>query len=387
MVDNRQRHILLVFPPTRISRVDKMRGIFRFISETRNWTIDICQGELSSKAIDAADGIIATGMLSPLTISRITKSNMPTVFIEIENDRRRNVSDIISDPDEFARVIADYFANRGIYREFMAITGHSPHGFHLAVTTALRRIMKSRHISCKILSSATQMTFQRLPLAVFTCNDDIAAEAVNFAIGSGLRIPHELAVLGFSNDTVICENHRPSLSSIEPDFELQGYLAAKELDRIISAKKPTFKRTLTVGVKQIAERESSALPESGYGLIRQALAFIEANACQPLTVMDVVQHLGVSRRLVELRFRERYHRSVLETIRYFKLEITCRKLRESNDTIAKICEKCGWKSESLPKKMFRRMYHTTMREYRKNLGPHSRTPLGPKGQGFDIADA
>ncbi|MBO7683769.1 MAG: substrate-binding domain-containing protein, partial [Kiritimatiellae bacterium] len=39
-----------------------------------------------------------------------------------------------------------------------------------------------------------------------------------------------MAVLGVDNDALICENARPRLSSVQPDFEEEGRLAAETLD-------------------------------------------------------------------------------------------------------------------------------------------------------------
>ena len=84
----------------------------------------------------------------------------------------------------------------------------------------------------------------------------------------------------------------------------------------------------------------------------------------PISVGDVIAYLGVSRRLVELRFREVRKESILDTIRNIRLDLTKAELLSSTDSIARICEKCGWQSENAPKKLFRRRFGMTMREWR-----------------------
>jgi len=366
-----QKNVILVFPATRVARMDKMRGVLRFAAEVNTWAIDIHQGELSSDLIAAADGIIATGHLSPTSRRILDASSAPTAFIELETKRKDNIVRVFSDPQEVARQIATYFLNRGIYRGITVIArNESPafHSFHSTCASTLNAIFKANDLTCSVITSATELNLDSLPLAVFASDDDLAAQAARFCRDNGLRIPQDVAVLGFSNDVVLCENTIPRISSVEPDFELQGYVAARELARMMSSRQPCPRKDISVDLKQIVERESTALPQTGEGLVRDALMFIKANATRPIGVTDVVRKLKVSRRLVELRFRERNNCSIHDSILKFRLEATAQELLNSKDSIAKVCERCGWRSENGPKKLFRKVYGMSMRDYRKSKG-------------------
>lgn len=368
------RHVILALPATRISRVDKMRGIFRFISESNTWTIEVVQGELTPRSIESADGIIATRHLSESSKRILERIDVPTVFIAMESARTLNVAHIGSSPREFARRIADYFLDQGLYNSGAILTpsGGARTGFHAACAKELAAIFSRKGLSFTTHTSANELCFDRLPLAVFAVNDDIAAMAIRFCHEKGLRVPQDVAVLGFANDTVFCENHVPSISSVELDFELQGYLAARELDRMMCGRRPRPCREIFVDLKRIVERESTALPQSGKGLVREAIAFIKANATRPIGVAEVVRKLKVSRRLVELRFRERNNCSIHATLLKFRLEATAQELLNSKDSIAEVCERCGWRSENGPKKLFRKAYGMSMRDYRKTEGRRSK---------------
>jgi len=343
-----------------------MRGVFRFVAEVNSWSIDIIQDELTPQSIASANGIIATGFISSASKQILEASSIPTVFIELESERTINVAHIASNPFEFAREIAEYFLTQGTYKNFIVITQPEAQPFHNACACELCNIFERRGVPCSKVSSESGLRFDRLPLAIFTGNDDLAVKAIHICKRKGLRIPQDAAILGFSNDTVLCENHTPSISSVEPDFELQGYLAARELDRIMSSTRPRQQREIFVDLKQIVERESSALPKAGIGLVRDALTFIKANATRPIGVNDVVKKLKVSRRLVELRFRERNNCSILHSILQHRLEATARELLQSSDSIAMVCERCGWRSENGPKKLFRKTFGMSMRDFRKN---------------------
>lgn len=364
MKENSPKHVVILFPTTRISRVDKMRGVFKFIAETKAWTIDILQGEPSAATMREADGFLATGLLPEKTMRRLRQTDKPTVFIELENPRTVNVSHVFSDTDAFARQVAGYFLKQGLYKGFVMLLPPDARPFHQSCLRSLRPIFTKAHVPFSPVAAAGEIDFSQTPLAVYAPNDELAAETIHRCQALGLNVPRDVSVLGFSNDVIFCENHRPSISSVDPDFERQGYLAARELARLMSARPPAKGRRLPVGILQIAERESTHLPQTGEALVRKALTFIRENARSSIGVMDVVRHLRVSRRLAELRFHERYDSSIRTAVLRFRLEATRAELRRSGDSIAKVCERCGWKSENGPKKLFRKFYKMSMRDYR-----------------------
>ena len=325
------------------------------------------QTELDEKALENADGVLITGDVPMGTRKILDQTNIPTAFIAIESARRTNVISVETDPAAIGRRISNYFLSRGIYEEFAVIQKSNPSPFYKECVSTINRCYKAAHIPCRnfterLLAPETL----RNPLAIFAVNDYLAARAIADCQACGLAVPRDVAVMGFVNDVVFCENNSPTISSAEPDFEQQGYLAAQELDRIMSARKICPKRTLSVGLKQIVERASTTLPHAGIGLVRNGLTFIRKNATRPICVTDVIAHMKVSRRLGELRFREITGRTILETIHDSRFAATKRALLTSDNSIADICEHCGWKSENGPKKLFRKKFGISMRDYRKS---------------------
>jgi DNA-binding LacI/PurR family transcriptional regulator len=70
------------------------------------------------------------------------------------------------------------------------------------------------------------------PSAVFACNDFVAFQVVQAAEGLGLRIPDDLAVVGFDN-VASADYFGPPLTTVEQQFEELGATAAAVLlDRI-----------------------------------------------------------------------------------------------------------------------------------------------------------
>ena len=85
------------------------------------------------------------------------------------------------------------------------------------------------------------------PCGVFAENDYAAGEVLDLAGKLRLRVPKSLAVIGADNDSSLCENTTPPLSSILLDFEQAGYRAAKILSSLIDTPRaPPVRETYSV---------------------------------------------------------------------------------------------------------------------------------------------
>jgi LacI family transcriptional regulator len=179
-----------------------------------------------------------------------------------------------------------------------------------------------------------------------------------------LRIPDQIRIVGVDNDTSICENLSPSLTSIEPDFELCGYLAGQLLfDQL--GKSPSAKPIcMTYGVKSVVERASTQDVKGSGRIVTAACEIIRLHANEGIDVAEVAKRLKVSRRLLELRFRDVLGIGVAEELRRVRLENVCRQLRNTGLSIREISEKSGFASSSHLNTLFRRTYGMTMRDYR-----------------------
>jgi AraC-like DNA-binding protein len=81
--------------------------------------------------------------------------------------------------------------------------------------------------------------------------------------------------------------------------------------------------------------------------------------------------LGVSRCFAEKSFRKSLGHSILEEIQTRRLERICSLLRETSLPIGEIGRRCGYSTEPYLKRLFKRTFGMTMREYRKLPRPMS----------------
>ena len=112
-----------------------------------------------------------------------------------------------------------------------------------------------------LLASERLLALPIRPTAIFASNDDMAAAAVATANRLGLRVPHDLSVVGF-DDTLIASTIWPGLTTIHQPVEAMGRAAIK----VVLEEMKRLRNGETGGPAQrklrytLVERESTAPP-------------------------------------------------------------------------------------------------------------------------------
>jgi LacI family transcriptional regulator len=117
--------------------------------------------------------------------------------------------------------------------------------------------------------------------------------------------------------------------------------------------------------KGVVRRQSTSLAAHDDSEIAAALRFIFERACDGIRVDDVCDHLAISRRRLEIRFRRAVGRSPGDEIREVRMERARSLLTETEMNIDDIANRCGYRHFSSFAKAFRQ--HTGVRpgEYRR----------------------
>ena len=326
---------------------------------------------------EGVDGIIVSAGGVESVLTEIAKTKIPVVLIGLSFfPRTTDVAFVHTDEKSIGSEAALFFLRDAHWSTIGYV--HSDfrnNGWDDDRARSFRTTLAKHSVNCVEFpdgecrrSSANLATWLRVipkPAAILAAEDYCAYDILNACKASGLRIPQDIVVLGVGNTVAICENAMPALSSVEPDYDLEGYLAAKHLDGIMSAAHPMKAEHVYCGVKRIITRGSAPgmNPRAGL-LVQKALVFIRENVCRGIGAHDVVKYLRVSRALADQRFREVLDKSILNVILDARLERTKLALLDTDESIAAVCMRCGWKSENHPKKLFQKKYGMTMREYR-----------------------
>lgn len=194
------------------------------------------------------------------------------------------------------------------------------------------------------------------PCGIFATNDFVGEIVLNTCEAAGIRVPEEISVIGVDNDEPLCENIRPSLTSILPDFEAAGFLAVKTMAaRFHSPQMKPVQRSF--GPLMVIRRGSTHLLHRKFPHVEDALALIRERACEGLRSRDVVACMKVSRRLAEMRFREMRGHSILDEIQSVRIERARQLLQTSHGSIKTIANMCGYSSEAAFRKTYQKILH------------------------------
>ena len=202
------------------------------------------------------------------------------------------------------------------------------------------------------------------PCGVFAANDGTASEVRAACRAARLHVPRDISIIGVDNDTGFCEAESPTLSSVQIDFELAGYMAAKMLAaRIGHMGAP--QRGAPIGPLLVIRRESTRGRGRHEPRILEAMEMIRREACEGLTAAELAARFPGTRRLFNMRFREAMGHSVLDEILQVRLEKVLTLLAETDMAIGAIYAHCGFRSHWALDFLFHSRFNTSMREWRK----------------------
>ena len=368
---------------------DKYSGIMRFLKEHKlSWQIrlDRLSPATNRPTIgdkDSFDGAIIDGGASTMLTRAYAATRIPLVAIDWRHPEhghgRRRIVSVDSDNAGIGRLAAKTLLGTGNFASY----AYLPLSKERTIWSddrgiAFRKALKRKGIEVTVLNPDETLAeqLQRLPkpAAVFAANDDIGAKALSICAEANVKIPEDLSVLGVDNEQLTCLHTEPPLASVQPDFEQAGYMAASALAALL-VRKPV-KAHQIYRIKGLVPRGSMEPARSAGRLVQRAMELIRDSRAAFDGIDGLAKQLGVSRRLLDLRFREIRHRSILEEMTDVRMEKACMMLSTTNLPISAICANCAIGSGTYPLRAFRKRFGMTMRTYREQYR-HSTL----KGQG------
>ena len=397
-----QKRVVVAMRMATSAGQQKLNGIFDFLGPDRHWHIVLYRTKpeftpevVRSELAHGADGFIVGIPDVDDALAELTASHVPVVMANVTGGgiERRNDGKVVllkNDSAEIGREAANTLLSEGVYKSYGYAGYRTDDDWSRERGRAFRdtldaagfvgRMFDMTHFADKLDDKATMVKWLRdlpKPCGILAACDDRAFEILDICREIGVKVPAEIGVLGVNNDLLLCENAEPRLSSVQPDFIGEGRLAAEMLEAMMSglAVEPQ-KRVMKVGVRMIVHRESTR-PQSQAGrFVQKVLSFINREALKGIGVEDVARRFKVSRSLLELRFSELQHESVYEAMLRIRLDEVKKRLAATDDSIAKITAACGWAHPDPPKRLFKKRFGVSMREYRARCRGVSRQCAG-----------
>lgn len=207
------------------------------------------------------------------------------------------------------------------------------------------------------------------PVGVMACYDIRAQQVLDVCRAVGLRVPEEVAVIGQHNDELLCELCDPPLTSVIPNARQVGLEAARILDLLMSGKKVTPQ---TIGIPPIgvATRASTDLVAIDDPRLTLAIRFIRDHTFDRMSVNDIANASGMSRSLLERRFRDVVGTSIWDHVLQLRLRAAMQMLTQTTVSIAEIAERTGFGTAEHFSASCRRLIGKSPRELRQGANGH-----------------
>jgi LacI family transcriptional regulator len=201
------------------------------------------------------------------------------------------------------------------------------------------------------------------PTGLMACNDVCGRQVLQACVTAELRVPDDIAVIGVDNDELICELSDPPLSSVALDVERAGYESAQLLDGLMSGR---IEKGYVVHVEptHVVTRRSSDVIAQDDRLMVNALRFIRDHFAQGITVSDVAEEGGTSRRTLERHFSTAIGRSILSEIARCRIERAKELLLETEVSCYRVSSEVGFNSLKTFNRTFYRREAVTPQGFR-----------------------
>lgn len=243
------------------------------------------------------------------------------------------------------------------FAEAMALNGCACHVFDDTADSTIKRLVALR----KWLKGLPK------PCGIFAAFDGTAEEIVGACHLENINVPQDIALLGVDNNEEICEQTKPTLSSICPDFEKAGYLCGELLDLQLHDPKAKA-QSRTFGLTGVVRRRSTIRSGRGDSKVTDTMEYIRQNACKRIRVIDVARFMGCSKRTAELRFLQFVGHTIADEIREVRIAQAFNLLRKPDQAIDSIANLCGYASDSTLRYAFKARTGMSMREWRRKNG-------------------
>lgn len=157
------------------------------------------------------------------------------------------------------------------------------------------------------------------------------------------------------------EEHKRILKKIKDSFELSEKELGYEI-RLRSALSDIWLDLLLLPSVAMKD-ETKILNEK----IKLMMIYIHERFSDKLNIADIANAAFISERECYRTFQSVMHMTPTEYIRKYRLQIACRMLADTDETITNISQSCGFGSSSFFGKVFKEMLQMTPLEYRNNM--------------------
>ncbi len=363
-----------------------LKGVAKYSKEHEPWVL--CKMPLSYRELHGLEGVVdwAVKWNADAIIAQFYSTENVSLFkengiIAIAQDfksRFKEIPNITGDHYLAGKIGADYFINKG-FKKF-AFYGYKNivwseercEGFREKLTNygLERNFFEYQNIDSENLwfyESTPLVEWLKSipkPIALMACDDNQAHHITELCKQYQIKIPEEIAVLGVDNDEAVCTLSDPPLSSINQAVEKGGYDAAELIDKLLADSNAEYK-DIIVQPTHIVTRESTDIYATENRYISIVLKYIHQNSDEKICIDDVSKLVPLSRRLLEIHFKEVTGLPIYTYILNLRVNKFAEKLLESDIPIIEIALDMGFYDYKNISRLFKKIKGCSPSEYRR----------------------
>ncbi len=288
---------------------------------------------------------------------------------------------VMVDHYAIGRMAAEHLLQRGFRR--LAYCGTEGLAYSRLRAEGFQHLAKQADAECNVLQmpreTSPRATWQQHtaalerwlgqlqpPVGVLAVHDYRARVVVDLCRSLGLRVSHDVAVLGVDNDPTICEFCQPTLSSVSRSAWRNGYEAAALLDMLMAGKTPPSGEVL-IPPDGVVARHSTDTVVIDEPHVAAAVHAMRDHLGETFGIEQVAAASAISRRQLELRFRRVLGCTPHEYLSRLRVERAKDLLtRPDRVKLEHVAKACGLASAERLRLVFRRVTGQTPADYRRS---------------------
>ncbi len=381
--EGRRPHVALIIETSLGSGRDILRGVARYVREHEPWALYHEPHGLEASVPQwlrrwNGDGIIARIQTRRIA-QQLAASGIPVVDV-LGVVPELPFPLVLVDNVAVARMAAEHLLERGFRRfGFFGIEGENWSEQRYAGFCAAVAGVQSQVPICRLPRDAKgRRSWERAenhvarwiaalpkPAGVLICSDQRGSLFLEACRRAGVSVPNDIAVVSVDNDEPLCEVCLPPLSSVEPGHLNVGYQAAALLDSMLrggsASRKPLQLQPLETVTRQSSDTLAVDDPRIGF-----ALRLIRENAPSGMRIDDIAREVGLSRSVLQRRFRATLHCSIHQEILNVRIRHARELLATTEISLAEVAEQAGFKHQEYLGAVFRARVGKTPAQVRED---------------------
>jgi len=351
-----------------------VRGIIRYARDNSPWHL-LLDPHGPEDSYSLAKARTCSGVIGKIAdrnmAETITRAGLPLVTVSSIRHEGIDIPSVITSPEASARTAVEHFRARG-FTSFGCV-GDYEQPYVQDLFDAFRRHLGPLGRACKFCQSeqpnarlANWLAGLPKPVAVLCWGPGLGRHVIDICSAEGIRIPHEVAVLGSDFDDLLSDASHPAQSGLKIPAEQIGMTAATMLDTLMKGREPK-PRHVQIEPRGVIERLSTETLAVADERMARVMRYIKDNYREPIMVTDILRENPMARRSLERKFRDLYGCSIVEQIRNLRISEARRLLAETDMPITVLAEECGFSSYNYLNRVFREETGLSPSEYRKSV--------------------